>query len=275
MFAMFWAQSDTVKGAVLGAFVAMVGIFINGVVSGWNTHRQLANDREQRAKERSLTLRRDIYLGVAQHMQDCLQTMLYLGDISLTHAQAFAKQRDSAHFVAKIHLMAHPAMVAAVIEATNALTAAIVAIRLERETVLRQRQEIDRLLARIQEHRRVAADVLNAIRARGIDGPIEKEKLDWMGKLHQRELAEANSVAKEHDALLVPLDEARAKLSILVAARQRECYPALIAVAGAARAELGEDINMTAYQQMVATAYAIDEPTMRRLHGLPAVASGG
>jgi len=246
----------------------MIGILINGWVSGWNTHRQLTNDREQKAKERALTLRRDIYLGVAGHMQDCLLTMQNLADISQTHLQAFSKQRESAHFIAKIHLMARAEMVAAVTAAGNAMTTAIVALRLERELVLRQRLEIDRLMAGIQEHRKQASDVLTAIRSRGLDGPIDQQKLDWMGRLHQRELDEANTLAKQHDALLAPLDEARSKLSPLAASKQRECYPALIAVAGAARAELGEEIDMATYQQVISTVKGIDEPTMRRLHGL-------
>ena len=58
--------SETFSGVVIGAAFTLAGVVLTNRTNLENLRLQLSHDREQRAKERSLSMRREIYLSAAE-----------------------------------------------------------------------------------------------------------------------------------------------------------------------------------------------------------------
>lgn len=265
----FWnAQSDTVKGAVLGATVAMVGVIINGFATAWNTSRQLAHDVKQRGEERALVLRRDIYLGVAQHLQARLRTISNLSDLTLEHREVFKDERDSAHYVAKLHLMGKPLLLEAVTTAGETINTAMVRVRIERQRLQQIEGTKTRLLQQITAHRKSAADAIAYFKSKGLESPVQADESSRIEQIIKAEFAKADELSEKHDALLEEYRHGVAALWIQVGEEQKALYPLLIPVIAAARAELGETIEMSVYERILRDVRGVDPDSLRALNGI-------
>ncbi len=245
-----WAQqSDTVKGAVLGAIVAMLGIIINGLISGINTGRQLAHDRKQRAEERALSLRRDIYLGVLEHLNNCSTALISITDSKLSYKEIFEKSTESAQFVAKLHLMAKPPLIRAVSDAMNQFMQALVRIRGERQKIERLLTDVENILQQSKSHRGLAGATVVTLRERALSpAPVGDEPA--LQRRFDQEHAAASALDAQAEAKQPAINRAGAELMAIAMNEKRALLPKLYAVAEAARAEIGESIDMTVYQQI-------------------------
>jgi hypothetical protein len=265
----FWLlQSDTVKGAVLGAGVAMVGVIINGLVSGWNTSRQLKHDREQRATERSISLRRDIYLGVAEHLQGSLLALQKLADLGLEVREIVDLQLRSAHFVAKLHLMGKPKLIESVALASKQLVAANFRVRLARDVLIAQNEKLKQLRARIEGHRKAAADAMAVFKSNALQRPPTAGETDRLAGIFKSESDEAERLAREHDTLFLDFKAKSAELWHKALTEQFSLYPQIISVAAAAREELGEEIDTSVYSRAMAVQPPPDLQLIRAFFGL-------
>jgi hypothetical protein len=246
-YAELWLQqSDTVKGAVLGAGVAMVGIIVNSLVSGWNTSRQLKHDREQRAAERKMALRREIYLNVAQYFQEGISALLMLPDVSLELREILAAQLKGGPSVAKIHVVAGPKLVEAVAGATNLLVPAILRVRIGRDRLLVMKRPIDQRRKVIEE-----------LRAAGTPEATQR----------------AEELAREHDRMFLEFAEQSAALYSQAFSESTQLKAHLVPVIAAIREELDERIDMTVYDRVLRLPAVMDMRTIRQLHGLSADAA--
>lgn len=273
------ALSDTVKGAVIGAgvaasvgvlsaIVAFLGVVVNGFISRKNLAQQLAHDRDQKAGERRLALRRDIYLGVAQYIQDALSVLLELGDINRTEPQIMEAMRKSQHFVAKLHLMAQGDLLTAVSELTAAYSEALVAQRAGRIKIQRGLDALKALRSRIDWHRGNASQIVETLKAKTLAGTNSAEESDRLSKIHQFEYTEAERLAKLHDEQLVRWRRDLADHGASGMAAYRKVLPLVVPVVAAARKELGEEFDVAAYTRALQFRYTPSKEDMLKLYGL-------
>jgi hypothetical protein len=240
VFDLWEDQPDALKAAGVAALVAIVGLIVNSVVTGWTTSRQLKHDREEKAKERSLSLRREIYLGVAEHFQRGSLFLMRMADLELDPKEPADAVLQTAHYMAKMYLVANPPLIKAVAEGSNALMGAMFRMRLGRDQAAPARATL--------QAKRAALAQFN-----GVGGVAARLPL-----------------ANEHD---VALQSYRVAASQLMFAAQREVaamWPHIRNMAVAARNELNEPIDAAVFDEVTAALVPqIDQQTVRRMYGLP------
>lgn len=272
-------QTPTVQAAVYAAGIAMAGVIVNNIVAligiGINNHvaqrktaLELEHDREQKKAERKLTLRRDIYLGLAAHILDGINAITAWADLGLEHKDIVEARRRNAKYLAQVHLMAGPPMVEAVAACNRAIDQAIIRVRIGRDKLLAIQARMRNLRSKIDAHRLQASAAFDMVRTKGLTAPIASDEYERLKNIATAEEAQAQTLAIEHDQILDDLRVQKWQLFCDALERQRETYVLALAVVSATRVELGESIDMSVYQKVLGKDDA-GTAELRLLFGLP------
>lgn len=274
----FSVQPDTVKGAILGAFAAMLGaafavlgVAINAWVAHRNTGRQLEHDQRQRATERSLTLRREIYLGVMEHLAAGLDVIANLPDLGIPLRDLLQRWRNSSHFMAKLHLMAQPELLRAVTEANGATSSAILVLRPGRDRLEFARARIQLISTAVKDYQMASSRAMQALRDRELAGGVANEEAMRLIGLGERENERSREWADKQLEQEGRFNTELANFLNLMLTEQSKIIPLLVPVIAAARKELGEPFDPATYEHLLnAAARNVDqvrEPLRRMVMG--------
>jgi hypothetical protein len=276
-----YAAGVAVLAIVVNNVVALIGLAITNAVTLRKTRAELQHDRDRTAKQlehdralaeaqRKLDLRRDTYMGLAEHILAGINTITAWGDFGLQFAQIVEDRKRAAKYSAQIHLMAQPPLVDAVSRCNQAIDAAIIRVRVKREAVAVQEHKMKQLRKRIDAHRAQAEAAVARIRTKGLDGPLPNDVFQHLQNIAEKENNQAHQLAIEHDDILLKvLPEMRCNLFADALDETKEIYPLVKHVIAAARAELGEQIDMSVYDEVLAHASDTDRGQLRKLFGLP------
>lgn len=262
-------QPDTVKGAIFASTIAITGVILNNVVTAWNTGRQLKHDREQKSSERAIALRREIYLGVAQHIQEGINTITRCADLTLDHKTIFQAKSESAHFMAKMHLMAKPALLKAVAIADEAINNAIVRTRIRREAVLGIQKAVERQDQQLGLHHKAAMQLDQQLSAKRLAGDASNDEVSRLQGQLAHEAAKVDELLTALNASSTELKRSHYELFAFAWEEQRQIYPLLTAAVTAARDELGESIDMTVYKDLLTVEAPEYQANLKQLFGVP------
>lgn len=246
---------------MIASIVAAVGIAINF----WNTGRQLAHDREktkqqlehdrtQKEAERALTLRREIYLGLAAHLQDGLFAVGDYANVELTDAEILTAWRKNAHFGAKLHLMGGGPLVKAYVTASQEINAVVAMVVAERGPLQQRRRHLEWLMDRINFHERARDKALETIQQFARDGTLNEGKQERLMQLAKDQQAARDQVARNHDRQLAEFTKARRTVYLRMQPELTRLHALLVAVAREARAELHEPFDESAYGEALDVA---------------------
>lgn len=270
-------------GPWLVAGVAIIGLIVNNIVTYKNTGRQLEHDRKKTAQQeardrekveatRRLDLRRDTYMGLAQHVYDTFVFLIALADIGLELKDIAVQRRSAQKFAAQVHLMAQPELVEATSLGLAAIDRAALQVRLRRDQVLSEQSKMLQLRKQIDEHRARANEAWKIFRQIGLEGKGTPPDFQRLEKIAKAEEAAAAPLAERHDEILLhQLPRMQYELWTFAVARQHELIPAIHKIIAAARAELGESIDMSIYYRDMDKLREVAEAnaeSLRQLFGM-------
>lgn len=276
---MLW--SSPVLAAAIGAAAAVLGFVINNLFSARHHAERLRDertkfelglqhDREKQEEQRRQSLRRDIYLGLAEHMLGSIRTVGNWADLLQEHRDIVTRWQSAAHYSAKIHLMAQPELIEAFSTFNRAVDAAVLEVRAERNAMIRIRDEMERLRERRNDHRSRYEAAFQAIRHRSLQVQLPQEEHQRLVGIMEAELGAKRQLEAEHDAWLPKLNAKMAETYVMAVDRQNMLYRLCVPVAIAARRELREEIPMDVYSRILtAEKAAEDRDHIWNLFGLP------
>lgn len=289
----FW--TDPLIAACVAAVVALLGFIVNNVVTYLNTGRQLrqdqaktqqqlAHDRERTAQQlehdrqkqeadRRLTLRRDIYLGLAEYMNDSIRAIKAWAEPAVPHAEIVAAWWRASKYQGQVHLMGQPPLIEAIVTFNRTIDDAVIEIRTGRDSLLRQEKKLSGLRQQIDSDRKLAAAAEDTIHSKGLQAPLPSAEIERLLKIAEALTDRANATAQQHDAALAAMQEQRWALFSRALSLQKVAYRAAVSVVRAARAELGEVIDMDVYDRILNAEDSSDDgAAIRHLFGLPPLA---
>jgi hypothetical protein len=170
--------SDATIAASVAAVVAVIGLIVNNIVTHRNVGRQLAHDRTKNAEERSLTLRRGIYLGLAEYLYDSMVAISSLADLNLEHREILNTWRKTGHYSAKLNFVAKEELMEAMSVVNEAITKTIIKVASARQQLSELQKKIDAYDAFINDHRAARQLALQALRQKNIEGLVSTEVSD-------------------------------------------------------------------------------------------------
>lgn len=280
------SQPDTVKaatfaagvamaGVILNNIVAIIGLYINNRVSQAKTAKELEHDREQKKRERDLTLRRDIYLGLAEYLQDCLFALSNFADLNLEHRDIVSSWRKAGHYAAKANFIGQENLLDALSTLNAAVNESVIKVRIKRNALSEYSATIDRKRASMQHHYDSSDLYSRALRQRDVDGTLKQPDIDRLVKKAASEIERANLLFKECTEMNEEFKKRHSLLVDLALTEQARLYPLLIPIAESVRKELGEAIDMAVYTRVMDRAKGMhDKDRLDAMFGVKPGAAG-
>jgi hypothetical protein len=152
---------DVVWSGIVASFLTLSGVLISNWDNTRRLKRQLQHDSDEKAKERTAALRREVYLNAAEELTKASSHLGSLSRIDLTKADPSEGLKDFFGAAAKLQLVAEPKtallvnqLVGAYGELVIKLIAALMPLQLARADIdlnngfyEKSQAEIDRILA--------------------------------------------------------------------------------------------------------------------------------
>ena len=105
---------DVIWGAAIGSGLGFLGVLFTNLRESRRLQSQLKHDAEQRALERQMCLRREVYLKAAEAAAATFGLMGQLGNPNVTDREIEARSADIASSLGKVSIVASDATVRAV-----------------------------------------------------------------------------------------------------------------------------------------------------------------
>jgi hypothetical protein len=246
------AVPATFWGVVIGSFFTLSGVILSNRASERRMRAQFEHDRDLRARERDLNLRKEIYLAAAEALNAGLEAVGRLGNIDVPLDKAVEVYADKAPAIAKVHVIAREETFIAVGQLSVALNQAILQLTTKRIPLTLLQGRIASMSQLLDGFQKESAHALELMRNYNIEGTVDLrrfEAIEGQFKFEQNRINETVNerflVQKElMSKQLVYIEESLGLAGAVTAL----IAPVVIAV----RRELELPFDEDAYRRMVA-----------------------
>jgi hypothetical protein len=238
--ALTWFESipGTFWGVIAGSFFSLTGVALTNRAADKRLRTQLANDRELRAKERELALRKDIYLAAAEAFQAGLLALQGIWNLDLSNEQLSAIATEKAAALAKVYIIGSQRSLDAVAFAEGQLNKAFLEGTAKRIPLLALKSRISLLDVQFDRFSNSSEQLIEMMKQFNIEGSTDQNRFEIINSNIEFEQKRSNEILETRKALQKELNE-----KLLVFGREsmlaaREVNTALVDVMTAARADL-------------------------------------
>lgn len=238
-------------GVAFGSIISIIGINATNKASDKRLMRQFDNDREQKTKDREMTLRKEIYMDASEALSAGMMCISKFANLNLSYDEITKEYMEKAPSIAKVHVIAKIETIDAIANFTVELGLIFIKLANTRIELIKQKNEIDSLTPQIEEIEIETDRLFDILKNENIEGISNKSRWDAL-----------KSNLNLEQKKLIELAENKASLSELFLPKQidfmRECFsyaaplqklqlPILIAI----RSELEFDFNDLKYQKII------------------------
>lgn len=265
-----WMQSlpDTLVGIVIGSMFTLAGVVLTNRSNLKNLKLQLVHDRGEKARERSLSLRRDVYLGAAEAISAALNTVVRYPDLSLDHAQLMADYRDRSSHIAKIHVIAKESTALQLMAFMRELGAVYLRLNIERAELIKIRSQMQSLMEQMHRHNSGRDQYLELMKRFNIEGVMDQRRMEVLKSGFDFEQQQATRAADEHDRLLETLRPKHLGFVELCQTEERRLAAMLLPVIAGVREELEHPIDVDVYAKVFDGAPIATRQDLETLFGM-------
>lgn len=264
-----WLSSwpDTLVGVVIGSIFTLAGIVLTNRTNLKNLRLQLDHDREQKAKERALSMRRDVYLSAAEAISAAMNTVVRYGDLSLDQATLMADCRAKSDQIAKVHVIATEATALRFVAFMRELGAVFVKLNIQRAQLLTTRARMQSLLEQMHRHNAARDNYLELMKQFNVDGTMDDRRMGVLERGFQFEQDAASKAASDHDTLLEELRPQHLAFVELCQQENARLSSMLLPVVESVRSELEQPIDVALYAKVFCGAPVATRQDLEALFG--------
>lgn len=235
-------------GVLIGAFFSIFGVWLTNKASDKRLTKQFENDRNAKAKEREMDLRKEIFLDATDAMTTGVYSIMNFADLELSNVEITKKYIEKAPALAKINVIANMETIKNIANFSSELSALFLKYFSKRSVLVENYKSIIFWDKEIEKIRSEKSNLLEQMKQYNLEGLNDISK--W--NIYQRNYDFAEAARKKlQDTIDELSSEIRPKQIILM----RECMDdvmklaevqALILASVRKELELGFDKNMYA-----------------------------
>lgn len=259
---------DTLVGVVIGSVFTLTGVVLTNRTNLKNLRLHLDHDREQKAKERALSMRRDVYLSVAEALAAAMNTVIRYGDLSLDQATLMADYRAKSDQIAKVHVIATEATALRFVAFMRELGAVFVKLSIQRAPLLTTRARMQSLLEQMHRHNAARDHYLEIMKQFNVDGTMDDRRMGVLDKGFKFEQDGALKSASDHDTLLEELRPQHLAFAELCQLENARLSKMLLPVIESVRSELEQPIDVALYAKVFDGAPVATRQDLEALFGV-------
>jgi hypothetical protein len=265
-----WLQAmpDTLIGVIIGSFFTLAGVVLTNRTNLRNLRLQLEHDRQQKAKERAMSMRRDVYLAAAEALSSALSTIVRYGDLSLNHSDLIEDYRQRSGQIAKIHVIATETTALRFVSFMRELSRVFVKLNIQRAQLLLIKTKMQSLLDQMRRHQTSRDQYLELMKQFNVDGTIDDRRFVVLDKGFQFEQDSASKAATEHDALLEQLRPRHLEFVDFCQHENARLSRLLLPLVESVRVDLEQPIDIHVYEEVLAGAPVATRSDLEALFGV-------
>lgn len=238
-------------GVAFGSIISIIGINATNKASDKRLMKQFDNDREQKTKDREMTLKKEIYMEASEALSAGLMCISKFANLNLSYDEITNEYIEKAPSIAKVHVIAKIETIEAIANFTAELSLIFIKLAKTRFELMKQKKDIDSLSPQIEAAKKETDRLFEMLNNENIEGTLNTTK---------RIMLESNWNFEQKK--LIELAENKAALSELQFPKQiefmRECisysFPLQqlhIPILSAIRSELEFEFNELRYQTII------------------------
>lgn len=239
----------TVFGAVLSAFLSLLGVSLTNRAAERRFRMQVEADVVMNRTDREMNLRKEIYLSVAEAIHTAIVTINRFTDLDIPAKDLMHMFDDKHYGPSKAHLVGSSEMVASLLRFSQHFTASCLELSIKRKPLIALKAQIEaqkRIELESQNDISRSIEEMKAINKSASPDPQRWEALESMYRFAQgRSLECVNSLA----TLESSLQSESLQFGLLCARLAQELEHDAIPIVKAAREELQLPFNATAYEE--------------------------
>jgi hypothetical protein len=238
-------------GVAFGSIISIIGINATNKASDKRLMKQFDNDREQKTKDREMTLRKEIYMEASEALSAGLMCISKFSNLNLSYDEITNEYIEKAPSIAKVHVIAKIETIEAIANFTAELSLIFISLANTRFELMKQKKDIDSLSLQIETAKKETDRLFEMLNNENIEGTPNTTK---------RIMLESNWNFEQKK--LIELAENKVALSELQFPKQiefmRECFTYSvpmqqlhIPILSAIRSELEFEFNELRYQTII------------------------
>ena len=255
-----------VSNLITGGFTLLAtlsGIFVANYFQNSRLRTQLDHEQKLKDREREMSLRRDVYLEVAEAVQAGLIAINRFPNLELANDKVIEGYIDKAPSIAKVHIIGKEETVNAVIDFTAELSAAFLRLFAKRVSLASQKQQIEVLRAQVDSSLKDNARTLEHIKQYNLDGLSDQNRRDWLQRNFELERKQGTEATQEADALTVTLYLKQLQYMKECAEETTKLGRLVAPMVFSARKELELPINEVGYRRVIEEAVAKQDESLK------------
>jgi hypothetical protein len=243
--------SPTFWGVVFGSLVSLGGVALTNRASDRRLRIQLETDRQLRAQERELGLRREIYLAAAEALQGAFSTINLLPNLDIPQDKISGSYDEKGAAIGKVKIIATEKTIQTVVALASALTGSILQLTAKRIPLLRLKQQMTNLTGLIAGFSKSREQILELMKQYNIDGLNDPQRFKTLQSNFDFEQKRIMEATGQFSKMERELAEKLLALSEECAAVSQTLGELVIPVVVAVREELGVPIDPVAYGELL------------------------
>ena len=238
-------------GVIIGAFIGFGSNLFTNWANDRRLEKQLTHDRNEKNREREMSLRKDVYLTAAEAVSAGMIAVGRFADLEIPNDKLTAGYLDKAPAIAKIHVIAKEATARAVTNFSTELSATFLLLFARRLPLLEHKRQIDFLRGQIDTGLKEQLRILELQKQHNLDGLQNQHRWDLLQRNFEVEVERVNRTIEEADARAAMLYPNQLQYMEECVAETRKLGRLLVPVIISVRNELELPIDEAEYRKLL------------------------
>jgi hypothetical protein len=208
------------------------------------------SDRELRAKERELALRKEIYLAAAEAISAGIRAIGSVADMNLSNDEVYRGYLEKAPAIAKVHIIGGEETLRAVAEISSELTSAFLELTAKRMPLVSMKQHIAVLEQQIASFGKERDRMLELMRDHNIEGNGDTRRFTVLQRNFESQQNQIKQYVQEQQKLNLTLYSAQLNLAEGCLTLSSKLAKLAVAAVVSVRRELELPIEQAMYVQL-------------------------
>lgn len=191
----------TFWGVVAGSIFSILGVWLTNRSSDKRLLKQFDHEREASAKEREMTLKKDVYLAASEAIFTGISVIGNFSNFELNEQEVIKASTEKSSVIAKVHVIGSFETIRAISNLSNELSSIYLTLFSERAKIAKDKVEKDILLKSINDYARQRDSTLEMMKQYNLDGLQDPKKWNVLQSNYQFDSDFIQRAVVEHGEL--------------------------------------------------------------------------
>lgn len=191
----------TFWGVIVGGIFPLAGVWLTNYASEKRLEAQFTHDRELKAKEREMTLKKEVYLSAAEAISTGISVLGNFANFEMHDEVVVRPYTDRSSVIAKVHVIGSLDTIKAMNTFVSELSSMFLILFAERAKISKSKIERDIALRNIEYYGKLREGTLEMMKRSNLESVHDQNKWNALQNNYQFEAGYIEKSVAEHGVL--------------------------------------------------------------------------